>query len=353
MRQHIIKEAANVRPDVTTVEALTYVSGRLLRQLQGCQMDKDWPDVFRKELTKLEGVCPENLDLLVQYHSVLRKTGQGWTYARSVKEMAVTDPYHPKILSSLGSPMSSTTQLLCERLDAFDPPAGHLDASLAATVGSDVEDFKQIGILQFFAQTDHSNEPLKGPTSQETIPLFVDWDKPSYNFRPQTESDRLSNEEEFHGTIHEEVFIRTDNMWKLFAMRADDVRRMCFAQFLCDYRRVTRSTLEYNRLLEALRRENSYLGPRCEKTMIAGTLETAPKFMMTKNDGIVRLRDSRQKILRLVMDHQSLSVKTKIILFGQWNRLEEALQDPDEDAIRQCDAVRLLLFPASTYTDMD
>ena len=352
VREHIIKEAANIRPNVSTVDALTYISGRLRRQLQGCQTDTDWAKVFRKQLTMYEGISRENLHLLVQYHSVLQKTGRGWTYARSVKEMSVTDPYHPKILTSLRDHMTSTTQLLCESLDDYDPTEGMLDESLAATVASSNEDFKQIGILQFFAQADHGNEPLRGPTSQGTIPVFVGWDNPTHGFRAQQESDCLLNEEEFHGTLIQEVFTRTNTMRKLFECRADDMRGMCFGQFLCDYRRIKRSTHEYNRLLEELRRENCYLGPRCEKTMIAGTLEKAPKFMMLKNDQIVRLRDSRPKIFRLVLDHQILTIKTKILLFGQWDRLEDALKDPDPNTIKQCDAVRLLLFPASIYAEM-
>ena len=349
-RQCLIREAANVRSDVSTVDALVYISGRLRRQLEACKMDNDWAKVFRKELTKLEGVVPGNLNLLVQYHTLMQKTGRGWTYARSVKEMVVTDPYHPKILTSLRDHMTSRTQLMCESLDNYDPDKGQLDENLAAMIGSGNKDFKQIGILQFFAQAYYGGEPLKGPTSQGTIPVFTDWDNPIHGFRPQEESDRLLNEDEFHGTLIQEVFTRTNTIRKLYEIRPIELSGMCFAQWLCLYRHVKRGTQEYSRLLEELRRLESHLGPLCEKTMIAGALEMAPKFLMLPNDQMVRLRDSRPKIVRLVVDHQVLTVKTKILLFGRWNRLEEALQDPDQDTIKQCDAVRLLLFPASTHT---
>ena len=217
LRECLIKEAANVHSDVSTVDALVYISGRLRRQLEACKMDKDWAKVFSMELKKLEGVLPGNLDLLVQYHVLLRKTGRGWTYVRSVKEMSVTDAYHPKILTSLRDHMTSRTQLMCESLDNYDPDEGKLDESLAAMVGSGHQDFKQIGILQFFAQADYGAEPLRGPTSQGTTPVFTDWDDPIHGFRPQEESDRLLNVDEFHGTLIQEVFTRTNSILKLLS----------------------------------------------------------------------------------------------------------------------------------------
>ena len=349
LRECLIREAANVHSDVSTVDALVYISGRLRRQLEACKMDKDWAKVFSMELKKLEGVLPGNLDLLVQYHVLLRKTGRGWTYVRSVKEMSVTDAYHPKVLTSLRDHMTSRTQLMCESLDNYDPDEGKLDESLAAMVGSGHQDFKQIGILQFFAQADCGAEPLRGPTSQGTEPVFTDWDDPIHGFRPQEESDRLLNVDEFHGTLIQEVFTRTNTNVTLYEMRPNELSGMCFAQWVCLYRQVNSGTNEYKRLLGVLQREESHLGPLCEKTMIAGTSDLAPTFLMLKHDQMVRLRDRRPKIVRLVTQHQVLTVKTKILLFGRWNRLEEALKDPDQDTIKQCDTVRLLLFPASTH----
>ena len=350
LRECFIKEAKKVNSNVSTVDALVYISGGLRRQLEACKLDKDWAKVFRIELTKHDGVGPENLDLLVQYHTLLQKTGHGWTYARSVKEMVVTDPYHPKILTSLRDHMTCITQLMGESLDHYDPDNGQLDDSLEAMVGSRDNDFKQIGILQFFAQADRGSDSLKGPTSQGTIPVFTDWDEPIHGFRPQEERDRLLNEDEFHGTLTQEVFTRTDSMRKLYEIRPNELSGMCFAQWLCLYRHVRCGTNEYKRLFELLQREESHLGPLCEKTMIAGTLELAPKFLMLPNDAIVRLRDGRPKVVRLLDNHQVLTVKTKILLFGRWNRLEDALQDPTQGTIEQCDAVRMLLFPSSTHT---
>ena len=50
----------------------------------------------------------------------------------------------------------------------------------------------------------------------------------------------------------------------------------------------------------------------------------------------------------LAAEDQVLNDKTKVMLFGNWNRLETALQDPQPD-IKQCDTVRLLLFPSSQH----
>ena len=47
-------------------------------------------------------------------------------------------------------------------------------------------------------------------------------------------------------------------------------------------------------------------------------------------------------------EDQVLNNKTKVMLFGHWNRLETALQDPESD-IKQCDVVRLLLYPSSQH----
>ena len=347
--ERAIFEAAQLRSDVSTVNAAVFICGKVKQRLEACELDKDWNKVFRSQLTGIEGVEPGNIELLVRYHTVLRKTSKGWTYARSVQEMVVMDPYHPKILASLRDCMSSSTELFCEKLDNYDPDDGHLEEGLAGIIKSDVDDFKQIGILQFFAQADCSDKLLRGPTSQGTIPLFINLDNPTHSFRPQEESDRLLNEKEFHGTLIQEVFTRTNSMMKLYELRPAELERQCFAEFICNYRHVKRGTEEYKRLLRLLTAEGGCLGPRSEKTMIAGTLEMAPMFMLLENDQMVRLRDKAQaQIMRLVANDQVLGDKMKVFLFGHWRRLEDALREEEPD-IEQCDAVRLLLFPSSVH----
>ena len=89
--ERAIFEAAQLRSDVSTVNAAVFICGKLKQRLEACELDKDWNKVFRSQLTGIEGVEPGNIELLVRYHTVLRKTSKGWTYARSVQEMVVTD----------------------------------------------------------------------------------------------------------------------------------------------------------------------------------------------------------------------------------------------------------------------
>ena len=350
MRDRAIVEAASVSNVTSTLTAVTTVCRRLRRQLEGCHMDEDWAKFFRQQLRRTEGVVPEDLDLLVRYHGMLQNTGEGWTYARSVEEMFVRDPYHPKILASVTDHMTSTTQLSGERLYDHHPNNGQceLEEGLATMLGSASAHFKQIGVLQFFAQADQGNEILKGPTSQGVVPVFVDGDNPTDNFRPQTERDRLLDEVEFHGTLVQEVFTRTNSMKKLFEIRPEEVKGMSYCQWLCDYRIVKPSTQEYKRECKALEREGTYLGQRSRKTMIAGTLDMAPKVILLPNDQMVKLRVNTSIIPMLAAEDQVLNNRTKVMLFGHWNRLETALQDPEPD-IKQCDVVRLLLYPSSQH----
>lgn len=348
LRERAIAEAAKISDDIGTVAALMNVCRTLKRQLEACPLDKDWALLFRQKLTMLEGVVPENMDLLVRYHGMLQNTGQGWTYVRSVQEMVVKDSYHPQILATLRDHMTSTTQLSGERLQEYDPDDGQLEAGVAAMLGSASANFKQIGVLQFFAQADRGANILHGPTSQETTPVFVNTEAPTHNFRPQEEADRLLNEEEFHGTLVQEVFTRTNSDRKLFEIRPEEVEGMSFCQWLCDYRRVRRSTLEYIKECETLERAGNYVGQRSEKTMIAGTLEMAPKVMLLPNDQMVKLRQNGFLVPMLLNEDQVLSDKMKITLFGRWRRLEKALRDPEQD-VKQCDAVRMILFPSSQH----
>ena len=171
---------------------------------------------------------------------------------------------------------------------------------------------------------------------------------PTDNFRPQKESDYHLNEVEYQGTLVQEVFTRTNSMKKLFEIRPKEVKGMCYCQWLCDYRIVKTSTQEYKRECEALERKGTYLGKRSKKTMIAGTLEMAPKVVLLPNDQMVKLRVNTSVIPMLETEDQVLNDKTKVMLFGHWDRLETALQDPEPD-IKQCDKVRLLLFPSSQH----
>ena len=82
--------------------------------------------------------------------------------------------------------------------------------------------------------------------------------------------------------------------------------------------------------------------------MIAGTLEMAPKVILLPNNKMVKLRVNTSMIPMLPAEDQVLNDRTKVMLFGNWDRLETALQDPEPN-IKQCDIVRLLLFPSSQH----
>ena len=112
-----------------------------------------------------------------------------------------------------------------------------------------------------------------------------------------------------------------------------------------------RNYRQYQKISRALGECADVLGPRCEMTPIAGTLDMAPKFMMLKNDEIVSMKEKKDTIVRLAAQEQVLSEKTKVYLFGQWRRPEKALLDEEvaKADIRQCDRVRLQLFPSSAH----
>ena len=93
------------------------------------------------------------------------------------------------------------------------------------------------------------------------------------------------------------------------------------------------------------------MGPRCEKTTIAGTEKFAPKYIKFENDEIVRLREDKNVIIRLNNHDQALNHMAKVFLFGCWRRPEKALLEEEiaMTNIKECDDVRLHLFPASVH----
>ena len=104
--------------------------------------------------------------------------------------------------------------------------------------------------------------------------------------------------------------------------------------------------------LEALiQRHGDKVGPRCEKSRIAGTLELAPKYIKFENGEIVRLREEKNVIVRINNHDQALSDKTNVYLFGRWRKAEQALLEEEiaRTDIKECNAVRLDLFPASSH----
>ena len=337
--------------DVGTVDAMMRISQKLMRGgLDRCIFDKDWRKLIRNHLQKLDEVTSlrsTDINMLTLYHCLLWKTGNGWTYARSFKELGVAHAYHPKILVALKDRMCSTTKMSSDSLADLD--LENLDADFSALLGS-VEHWKVVGILQFFAEVDQQDERLEGPTSHQVKVVNVT-DGNDWAWQPATERSDALNEPRWPGNIIRDDFTRSNNMKKLYEIRPPEIEDMCFAQFLCMYRHIKRATSEYGTVEQLIERFGDNVGPRCEKTGIAGSLELAPKYMRLENDEILRLKEEKNLIVRLTNLDQALSDKANVFLFGCWRRAERALLEEEltRTNIKKCDAVRLHLFPASAH----
>lgn len=350
-------EAKKLDNHTNTIDAVIHIAERLMRcGLQHCKFDPEWKRLIRTLLGKLEGVNmlrSGDIDKLVRYHHLLWKTGEGWTYTRSLREMSMTDAYQPRILTALEDNMSSITQMSCESLDDFETDT--MEGEFSALIGS-VEDWKVISIIQFFAETEGQATRLTGPISQKTKAVHVK-DGNDWTWLPATEASDALKEQKWPGVLIQEDFTRTNSMKKLYELRPDEepgnpgVEGMCFAEFLCQYRHIKRNHPQYKRILRLLKESADKLGPRCERTLIAGTLEMAPKFLKLKNDEIVALKEKKDVIIRLAANDQVLSDKSKVYLFGNWRRPEKSLLEEEvaRADIKHCDAVRLQLFPSSTH----
>ena len=348
-----IQEAMKLGEDVGTVDAVMSISQGLMRcGLDRCTFDKDWKKVFHNHLGKLDEVTSlrnTDINMLTLYHCLLWKTGDGWTYVRSLKEMAVTHAYHPRILVALKDRMCSTTTIFAESLEELDLET--LDEDCAALLGS-AEHWSVVGVLQFFAQVDQQENRLEGPTSQDAKVVNVK-DGNNWSWQPASERTDALNEPRWPGNLVRDDFTRSNTMNKLFEIRPPEFQPMCFAQFLCMYRHIRTSHPEYERMRRVIERYGDDVGPRCDQTLIAGTLELAPKFLMFENKEIVKLRSEKNVIVRLNTHNQALSDKTKVFLFGCWRRSEQALLDEEVASanIKECDNVRLHLYPASAHAN--
>ena len=337
--------------DVGTADAAMRISQRLMRcGLDRCIFDKDWKKLIRNHLQKLDEVrSMRNTDikLLTLYHCLLWKTGVGWTYARTVKELAVEHAYHPKILVALKDRMCSTTMMSAESLE--DLYLEDLEADFSALLGS-VENWNVVGILQFFADVDKQDNRLEGPTSQKTEVVNVT-DGNNWTWRPATERSDALNEPRWPGNLVRDDFTRSNDMKKLYEERPPELEGMCLAQWICWYRQISSSTKEYPRMETLIESHGDNVGPRCEKSRIAGTLELAPKYIKFENKEIVRLREEKNVIFRMNNLDQALSDKANVFLFGRYRRAEQALLEEEiaRTDIKECNAVRLDLFPASSH----
>ena len=351
LRETAILEAMKLGEDIGTADAAMRISQRLMRcGLDRCIFDNEWKKLIRNHLQKLDEVRSmrnTDINMLTLYHCLLWKTGVGWTYARTVKELAVEHAYHPKILVALKDRMCSTTKMSAESLE--DLGLEDLEADFSALLGS-VENWNVVGILQFFAEVDKQDNRLEGPTSQKTEVVKVT-DGNNWTWRPATERSDALNEPRWQGNLIRDDFTRSNDMKKLYEERPPELEGMCLAQWICWYRQISSTTAEYPTLEALIQRHGDKVGPRCEKSRIAGTLELAPKYIKFENGEIVRLREEKNVIVRINNHDQALSDKTNVYLFGRWRKAEQALLEEEiaRTDIKECNAVRLDLFPASSH----
>ena len=96
------------------------------------------------------------------------------------------------------------------------------------------------------------------------------------------------------------------------------------------------------------------IGPLSRKTLIAGTMERAPRFMRFRNSSILKLRENKNFIPMLNTGDQMLDNASNIFLFKPWRRPEVLLREDKlatitEEELKACDKIRLELFPESYY----
>ena len=115
MRSLAEQEAAKMSEDCSSVDAILVVCETLKPHgLEQCRIDDGWRKLLNQQLGQLEEVTSRrdlDVNILLSYHSLLWKTGQGWTYQRTPKERSVNSPYHPAILGAFGDKTNVKTEL--------------------------------------------------------------------------------------------------------------------------------------------------------------------------------------------------------------------------------------------------
>lgn len=347
-RNLAIMEAAKYPDNWTALQIIQDVSKKLKRCLD---CDPTWKILLRKCLLKMSGMTSQNIDAMLQYHVMLWKTGDGWTYRRNQQEMQVMAPYNPHVLGVLQSQMMATSQFHEEPSDSTLPGQERLDGRLAGMVGS-FEDWKEINVLQFLSDT--LDKPLTGPTSQDTFAVWTSKDVPSWSWVPLDGKD--TDDTVFLDVEVEEHIVRTQKVEKDYENRpkGETVDSMTFAQFACDYRKVKgQQRISYKKKLEEL--GNGPIGPVSDK-LVAGTNMKAPLFMELTDSSIMKMHSKtawqdKRVIARKPNQDQSLDSKTKVMLYCPWRRMEtDLVQENVESADKGlCDMRRLQLFPASIH----
>ena len=351
MRSLAEKEAGKLPDDCSPVDAILAICETLKPHgLEQCKIDDGWRKLLSQQLGELEELGSRR-NILLSYHSLLWKTGQGWTYQRTLKERFVHNPYHPAILGVFGDKTIVKTELYGERLESLDLTKGGLHHSLAGTTGTH-DDWKEIGLLQFFAETLTVDEPLVGPVSQKTVAVSVA--NVSRWGCTKAKQERIDMGEVcWPNSLSPEEFVLTNSFKKLYDMRLDVIEGMPFAQLLTQYREIKdKDGREYKSVVQEL--GNGNVGPLSKTHLIAGTQKKAPRSMKFSNSTILKLRENRNFLPMLTSHDQTLDNASKVYLFQPWRRPEVLLREENiaaitEEDLKACDRIRLELFPESYY----
>ena len=354
MRYLAVQHAAYLPQDHDAIEVIIAVYEKLKQYgIEHYTIDTDWQRLVRTQIGKLDLSLRREVDAnkLIRYHCLLWKTGQGWTYQRTPEEMNVDSAYHPTTLAVFADQTNSTTQLSGEKLEGLDLNEGSLDAGLASVIGNCC-DWKEIGLMQFFAETLTLDGALKGPVSQTTVSVNLE-DVNRWRCAAATQESLDKGEDSWPNGQSEEEFTLNNSMKKLYDIRPDAIDGMPFGQFLTQCRYIKdeggREHASLSKLLE-----DSNIGPLCDKTLIAGTNVRVPSCMRFRNSAIVKLRQEKNIILNMFSQDQRLNDASKMYLFRPYRRpeivfREENLASLQEDELKTADKVRLELFPESYY----
>ena len=362
LRRLAEQETAKLSDDYTSVDAILIVCKKLKPHgLERCRIDAEWKRLLCQQLGRLEELTSrEDLDvnMLLSYHMLLWKTGQGWTYKRAPNERNVHSPYHPAILGVFCDKTKVKTELSGEQPEHLDFEKDHLHHSLAAVTAGAHDNWKEIGLLQFFAETLTVDEPLLGPVSQGTVAVSHE-SANMWGCATATQKSIDQGEDCWPNTLSIDEFILTNSMKKLFGIRPDVIKDMPFVQFLTQYRLIDdEEGREHKSLTEQLPAidptDPTAIGPLSRTTMIAGTTKRAPRFMRFRNSSILKLRDKKNLIPMLNSGNQTLDVASKVYLFRTWRRPEVLLREDNlasitEEELKECDKVRLELYPESYF----
>ena len=354
MRALTVQHAAGLPEDYDAVDVIINVYEKLKPYgIERCTIDADWQKVLWAQLGKLDMSLRREVDAnkLIRYHCLLWKTGRGWTYRRTPAEMHVDDAYHPTTLAVFGDRLDVITQLSGEKLEGLNLTEGCLGTGPASVTGN-YSDWKEIGVMQFFAETLTIDDPLNGPVSQTTIPVNLN-EINRWRCMAATQESMDKGEDSWTNGQSEEEFTLNNSMKKLYDIRPDLIDRMPFGQFMTQCRLIKDENGREHKSLKRLLGDSD-IGPLCDRTLIAGTTFRVPRVMRFRNSAIVKLREEKNILPRLVGDNQTLNDASNVYLFHPWRRpevvfREDNLSSLQDEQLKATGKVRLELFPESYY----